>query len=188
MSISNRQFSTIGCCGIDCGLCPRFHTKGCSACPGCGGYNFSDKHPSCGFLTCCVAKKGKEVCSECLDFPCQRFEAEKQGYDSFVTHKKVFDNLHFIQNKGIETFVEQQKIRIAILYDLLENVDDGRSKIFFCLGCALFPLHELQEAWKTIKKLEIKDGKEKNRQVKLRLQTTANQNWIMLKLKNKKYG
>jgi len=30
-------YNTIGCCGIDCGLCPRFYTKGDSVCPGCGG-------------------------------------------------------------------------------------------------------------------------------------------------------
>jgi len=41
-----KKFETIGCCGIDCGLCPRFHTTGTSACPGCGGLEFKEKHPS----------------------------------------------------------------------------------------------------------------------------------------------
>jgi len=36
-------------CGIDCGLCPGFYISGYSACPGCGGLNFKEKHPSCGF-------------------------------------------------------------------------------------------------------------------------------------------
>jgi hypothetical protein len=81
-----KKYDSIGCCGIDCGLCPRFYTKGDSACPGCGGLNFKEKHPSCGFLTCCGIKKGLEVCSDCDDYPCKRFESEINGYDSFVTH------------------------------------------------------------------------------------------------------
>src|SRR5512145_448571 len=66
-----KKYETIGCCGIDCGLCPRFHTKGDSACPGCGGVNFKEKHPSCGFVTCCVIKNGMEVCADCKDYPCK---------------------------------------------------------------------------------------------------------------------
>jgi hypothetical protein len=46
-----KSFSYVGCCGIDCGLCPRFHTNGPSACPGCDGDNFHEKHPSYGFVT-----------------------------------------------------------------------------------------------------------------------------------------
>ena len=65
-----KKYETIGCCGIDCGLCPRFHTTGDSACPGCGGLNFKEKHPSCGFLTCCAIKNGREVCSDCSHYPC----------------------------------------------------------------------------------------------------------------------
>lgn len=140
-----KKFDTIGCCGIDCGLCPRYYTKGDSACPGCGGLNFNNKHPSCGFLTCCVIKKGLEVCSDCDDFPCKRFEPEKEGYDSFVTHRKIFPNLEYIRNFGLEKFSEQQKIRIGILSDFLQNFDDGRSKSFFCMSCALLPLDKLTE-------------------------------------------
>ena len=93
--MSNKEYNTIGCCGIDCGLCPRFYTKGDSVCPGCGGPDFKEKHPSCGYLTCCSIKKGLEVCSECDEYPCSRYDAEKKGLDSFVTHKKVFPNLEF---------------------------------------------------------------------------------------------
>ena len=64
----NKQYSTIGCCGIDCGLCPRFYTQGSSACPGCGGKDFAEKHPSCGYLTCCSVKRNLEVCAQCNEF------------------------------------------------------------------------------------------------------------------------
>ncbi len=187
MTESLKKYNTIGCCGIDCGLCPRFHTKGDSACPGCGGLNFKEKHPSCGFVTCCAIKKGLEVCSECTDYPCSRFDSERNGYDSFVTHQKIFSNHDFIRSNRIDTFIDQQKIRMNILIDFLTNYDDGRSKSFFCLSCALLPLEKLFETHRWMVNLsnsiEIKD---KNKQLKDRLQEIAEDLKIMLKLNNKK--
>ena len=156
-----KKYETIGACGIDCGLCPRFYTKGKSACPGCGGLNFKEKHPSCGVLTCCVIKNGFENCSECKNFPCRRNETAHTTYDSFVTHKKKISNFEDIKANGIERFVENQKIRIDILHDLLTNYDDGRAKSFFCRTCALLPIANLQEiqnvANNTIANIELKE-------------------------------
>jgi hypothetical protein len=56
-----KEYETIGCCGIDCGLCPRFYTIGESACWGCGGNKFKEKHPSCRYLTCCTIEKDKKL-------------------------------------------------------------------------------------------------------------------------------
>lgn len=177
---------TIGCCGIDCGLCPRYHTNANSACPGCGGLNFKDKHPSCGFITCCVVKKEFEVCSDCNDFPCKRFESEKNGVDSFVTHKNVFPNLDYIKNNGISKFIEQQEIRMNILTYLLEHFDDGRSKSFFCLSCTLLPLDNLLEIDGYVKELpEMINIKEKNKLIRDLLTATANSLNIKLILRKK---
>ena len=182
-----KKYETIGCCGIDCGLCPRYHTKSVSACPGCGGKNFKEKHPSCGFLTCCVIKNGLEVCSSCKDYPCIRFDSEKNELDSFVTHKKVFINLDFIKKNGIEQFIAQQKIRIDILSDFLTNYDDGRSKSFFCISCALLPLDKLQEIYKLKVDLDVFiDIKKKNKRLKQILTETANRLKIDLKLNKKR--
>jgi len=182
-----KKHETIGCCGIDCGLCPRFYTKGDSMCPGCGGENFKEKHPACGFLTCCVIKNGLEVCSACKEFPCSRFDSEKNGSDSFVTHKKVFTNLGFIKKTGIEQFIARQKIRIDILSDFLTNYDDGRSKRFFCISCALLPLDELQEINKLKVDLnDLQNIKEKNKQLKQILTKVANRLKIDLKLNKKR--
>jgi len=186
MEKGRKKYSTIGCCGIDCGLCPRFHANGVSACPGCGGLNFKEKHPSCGFLTCCVIKNGLEVCSECKDYPCKRFDPEKEGYDSFVTHRKVFENHDFIVNNGIEDFLKQQNKRIEILTTFLANYDDGRSKSFFCLCCALLPPDKLQE---THDYINNQSGEltvnEQNRRLKENLKTIAEALKIDLKLKSK---
>lgn len=182
-----KKYSTIGCCGIDCGLCPRFYTKGESACPGCDGLDFKLKHPSCGFLTCCVIKHGFEVCSDCQDFPCSRFDSERKGFDSFVTHKRIFLNLDSIKNDGIDSFIYQQRIRMTILADFLTNFDDGRSKNFFCLSCALFPLKKLQEEWEYLNNINDQlNIKERNKILKERLLKIANDLGIELRLNNKK--
>ena len=120
-----------------------------------GQMNFKDKHPSCGFLTCCVTRNGLEVCSGCNEYPCKRFDPEKEGYDSFVTHRRIFVNLDSIKEYGIDSFITRQKIRIDILREFIYKFDDGRSKNFFCLGCALLPLDKLQELYVSINSEQI---------------------------------
>lgn len=181
-----KKYETIACCGIDCGLCPRYFTKGESACPGCGGLNFKEKHPSCGFLTCCVIKKGFEVCSDCSEYPCKRFDAEKSGYDSFVTHKKVFSNLDFIKNNGIEQFISAQKQRMEILSTFLTKYDEGRSKSLFCISCALLPLDKLVDIQNMMKDSDNNiDLKIKNKRLREFLAKIASELKIELKLNNK---
>lgn len=182
-----KHYQTIGCCGIDCGLCPRFYTSGNSACPGCGGLNFKEKHPSCGFLTCCAINNKLEVCAECQDYPCMRFDSVKNGYDSFVTHKKVFVNLSYIKANGIAPFIDQQKIRIEILKILLTNFNDGRSKSFYCIACALLPLDKLQEVLRFTHSLNNRlEPKEKSKLTKEYCLKIAGSLNIDLKLNHKK--
>lgn len=186
MSGRLKKYVTMGCCGIDCGLCPRYYTSGDSACPGCGGVNFREKHPSCGTLTCCVLKKGLEVCAECKDYPCERFEPEKIGYDSFVTHKKIFVNLEFIRDKGIEEYLFEQNIRIAVLKDLLTHFNDGRAKSFYCLGCALLPIDKLQEIHELAHSLNKEIGlKDMSKQIKESMLKIAGSLNMELKLNNR---
>lgn len=181
-----KRFYTIGCCGIDCGLCPRYYTKGDSVCPGCGGLNFGEKHPSCGFLNCCVHKNALEVCSLCKDFPCKRFDKERNGYDSFVTHRKIFTNHDFIRKQGVDRFIDQQKMRIDMLKKFLSDYDDGHSKSLFCISCALLPLPKLLETQRYMllqtNTLALKD---KNKILKDKLHLIAENLKIELKLNNK---
>jgi len=142
----NKKHPTIGCCGIDCGLCPRYYTEGTSRCPGCCGDGFELKHPSCGFITCCVKEHSLEVCAECGDFPCKKFDKETGERDSFVTHRKVRHNQRLISENGLDAFLEQQQQRIAFLETALERYDDGRSKSFLCLASALISIESLNEA------------------------------------------
>ena len=142
---------TIGACGLDCGLCPRYYTVGPSRCPGCCGPDFFNKHPSCSFITCCVKKRNLEVCAECSDFPCSKFKSEEEYQQleessSYPSYKKVMPNLNFIKKHGIEKFVEQQKKRVIVLETMIENFDDGRSRSFFCKAATLLDLTSLENS------------------------------------------
>ncbi|MBP1663725.1 MAG: hypothetical protein H6Q19_865 [Bacteroidetes bacterium] len=181
-----KKENKIGCCGIDCGLCPRFYTIGSSACPGCCGLNFREKHPTCGFVTCCVNKKGLETCADCDEFPCSRFDKERHGFDSFVTHQKVFSNLNDIKTGGLKFFIDRQRIRMELLKDFLARFDDGRSKSFYCLACALLPIDRLQDCQQFIHTITgSADVKQKSKMLKDRLQQTANDLNIELSLNNR---
>ena len=141
-----KQYETIGCCGIDCGLCPRFYTEGKSKCPGCFGMSFTEKHPPCSFATCCVKKHELEVCGQCDEFPCKKYDNAKFEKDSFVSHKKMMYNLEFIRKNGVEKYIEEQNIRIKILEKILRNYNDGKSKSLFCLAVTLLDISGLNES------------------------------------------
>ena len=187
-----KKYPTIGCCGIDCGLCPRYYTEGKSRCPGCLGPKFLEvMGQTCSFISCCFKNKNLETCGECNDFPCQKFDSEwfgKDSYDSFVTHKKAIPNLNLIKNKGFGEFIRQQEKRIKILKEMLKDFNDGRSKCFFCLSSALMPIYILEKslinAKKKIVELKIKkdDIKIKAKILKDILKNAADKEGIKLKL------
>ena len=160
-----KKYPTIGVCGLDCGLCPRYYTKGTSRCPGCAGPDFINKHPSCSFITCCVKKKNLEVCAECSEFPCSKFKSYEEyqqvkDFSSYPPYKKVIPNLNFIKEQGIEKFIEQQKKRMKLLEMMIEDFDDGKSRSFFCKATAFMDIAKLEksldEANKRIKTDKIK--------------------------------
>jgi hypothetical protein len=155
-----KTYPTIGVCGLDCGLCPRYYTVGTSRCPGCCGPEFFTKHPSCSFITCCVKKRGLEVCAECSDFPCSRFKSEEEYQQlkessSYPSYKRVIPNLNLIRERGIEEFAVQQRRRIQLLERMLADFDDGRSKSFYCKAVALLDLAALENSLdRAIQKIE----------------------------------
>ena len=159
-----KSYPALGCCGLDCGLCPRYYTAGVSRCPGCCGRDFFNKHPSCSCITCCAAKKNLESCGQCEEFPCSKFKPwlkEADRHDSFVTHQKILENLAFIKKHGIKKFAKQQAVRIKLLEKMLKDFDDGRSKSYFCVASAVMEPGELEktldEAGKNSAGLDIKE-------------------------------
>lgn len=165
-------YPTIGVCGLDCGLCPRYYTVGTSRCPGCAGPDFSNKHPSCSFTTCCIKKKNLEVCAECPEFPCSKFKSEEEYQQlkqssSYPPYKKVMSNLNFIKEYGIEKFIEQQKKRIKLFETMMENFDDGRSRSFYCKSAALLDLTSLEKSLDDATQ-KIKVGNIKSNDIKIK--------------------
>jgi hypothetical protein len=167
-----KRYPTIGVCGLDCGFCPRYYTAGASRCPGCGGPNFLNKHPSCSFITCCVKNNNFEVCADCSNFPCSKFKSEKEiqqfeGSSSYPPYKKIMSNLNYIKEYGIENFIHNQKKRIRLLEKLIKDFDDGRSRSFFCKATALIDINSLEDSLaKAIQK--IKSDKIKSTNVKIK--------------------
>lgn len=185
-----KTYPTIGCCGIDCGLCPRYYTSGSSRCPGCCGPDFFNKHPSCSHITCCVKKRNLEVCADCIEFPCLKFEGWDTG-DSFVTHLKSVTNLKLISEQGLEAFVAQQRKRMELLETMLTDFDEGRSKSFYCIAATLLRIAALQAALKgTEQKMKANereswDIKAKSKILRNLLSYMAAREGIELKLRSK---
>jgi hypothetical protein len=145
-----KKYPIVGVCGLNCGLCPRYHTEGASRCPGCCGPDFWQKHPSCGFITCCVKKKGLETCAECDDWEeCEKVAKlldSAKCRDSFISYRPLAASYAFIQKNGIEEFARLEMEKQKFLRHLIDNYDEGRSKSFYCTSCQLIPLDKLREA------------------------------------------
>ena len=184
-----KQYPFVGACGLDCGLCPRYHTSGPSRCPGCAGNDFEQKHPACGFITCCVKQKHLETCAQCLDWKsCDKvnriMEGAKQG-DSFISYRPLAANYKFIQIHGIEEFARQEMAKTELLGYLLKNYDDGRSKAFYCTSCQLLLLDSLKAA---VAKAEMKINdsaniKEKSRLIKAAISCLADTSGVDLRMR-----
>lgn len=184
-----KKYPIIGVCGLECGLCPRYHTEGASRCPGCCGPDFWQKHPACGLITCCVKKKGLETCGQCADWvECDRMVKlldSAGSHDSFLSHRPIAANLDFIRRSGIEEFARQETEKLELLAYIITNYDDGRSKSFYCTGCQLVPLERLREAVKNVEASMTGDSdkKEKARLVREAISDMADSLQIDLKLR-----
>jgi hypothetical protein len=189
-----KTYPTLGCCGLDCGLCPRYYTVGASRCPGCAGPDFFNKHPSCGTITCCVKKKGLEVCAQCDEFPCSNFASWLDKLtieDSFLTHQKMKSNLYFIREQRLDKFLKQQKKRIKLLERMLQDFDDGRSKSFYCIATTLLPVAELEtlvdeaERKMKVEKVKASDTQTKAKILRELLSSFAAKGGVELRLRSK---
>ena len=142
MKYTIRTYPRFSACGLNCGLCPRYYTKGQSRCPGCAGEGFSEVHPPCGVLSCCQ-RKGIEYCFLCGEFPCEKYDGADAA-DSFITHQNQFRDLDKAKQIGMEAYAGELDEKIIILERLLDDYDDGRRKSFFCTAVNLIELPELR--------------------------------------------
>jgi hypothetical protein len=137
-----------GCCGIYCGLCPRYQSKAASKCPGC---KILSLQLSCKLYNCCVKKNGFVTCIDCGEFPCDKYE-NFFDFDSFVSHRVCLPNLKRIKKIGLTKWLREQGKRRQTLENLLENYNEGRSCSFFCVATALMPPDLVNKAGNDTKK------------------------------------
>ena len=185
MEYQQRKYPQFSACGLNCGLCPRYHTSGNSKCPGCAGDGFLTKHPKCGVLSCSQHKE-IEYCYQCGEFPCKKYDGADQT-DSFISHLNQLKDLEKAKNIGINTYSKELNEKISILETLLANYDDGRRKSFFCVAINLL---ELQDAEKAIERIEFEARPEQSIKeratIAVRLiQTIADEQGVSLKLRKK---
>ncbi|MCL2718634.1 MAG: DUF3795 domain-containing protein [Lachnospiraceae bacterium] len=141
MEYKQRSYPLFAACGLNCGLCPRYYTKGSSRCPGCAGEGFSDVHPACGVLSCCQ-RKGLEYCFLCNEYPCKRYQDDNNP-DSFITHRNQFADMDKAKRIGMPAYEAELNSKVKVLEQLLSEYDDGRRKSFYCLAINLLELVDI---------------------------------------------
>ena len=177
-----RKNPLFSACGLNCGLCPRFHTDGASRCPGCAGKGFSQVHCSCGMLSCCQ-RKGFEYCFECECFPCKKYDGVDLS-DSFVTHQNQFRDMEKAK-RNLNAYEAELNAKVKLLETLLCDYNDGRKKSFFCLAVNLLELEDVRCVMIQIEAQTKPDDpvKEKAAVAQRLFQHMANEQNITLKLR-----
>lgn len=169
-------------CGLNCGLCP-MHLDG--HCPGCGG---GEGNQSCKIARCSLQHGKPEYCSQCQEFPCEKYE-DIDAFDSFITHQNRKKDLEKQQEIGVEAYRAEQEEKIRILAFLLEHYNDGRKKNFFCVAVNLLELKHLKSVMQDIeteKELCSLSIKERAAYMKKRLENIADERQMVLKLRKKR--
>ena len=107
-----RENQLLSLCGLNCGLCPMFLGKYCG---GCGNGN-----QSCSIARCAMEHRNVEYCFRCPEYPCQKC-GHPDAYDSFITHQRRLADLEKAKCIGIEAYNREQREKMAILIELLEQ-------------------------------------------------------------------
>lgn len=190
-----REESLAGCCGLYCGLCPRFQSNSKSRCPGCKLLN--QPKCFCPIFRCCVIKREKETCAKCGDYPCEKvkkaldIQPDGAQSDSFITHKPALPNLDRIRKTGLAVWLEEQKERRLLVEELLKGYNEGRSMSFYCLACTLMPPKLIKKAASEIKRrvdnlqIDARGIKIKAKILRSIIQDLALSSGIELKLRKK---
>lgn len=146
------KYPEIGVCGLSCRLCPGYVMKTKSRCPGCktkwrlGG--------PCSLLHC-ATKRNVEFCGDCKESKaCEKWKRHRamgKKQDSFKCYQKLEDDIICIQKYGLAEFRRAQKAREKLLWKMLNNFNEGRSKSYYCLVATIFKTEEIEKALKEAK-------------------------------------
>jgi len=179
-----REFPLFSLCGLNCGLCPRYHTDGESKCPGCGGENFHLKHPACAVITCNRKHEQVEYCFQCSSYPCGKYSKASE-VDSFISYRNVTSDFAKAK-RDHDQYKRQLGEKVDMLQFLINNYNDGRRKNFYCNAVNLLDLETSQDIMTEIKEKISKQDislKEKISQIILLFEERADKENIELKLR-----
>jgi hypothetical protein len=180
------QYAEVGVCGLSCRLCPMHNTAAESRCAGCK--SSGRMAVGCPFITCAVKKKGIEFCWQCTESgSCQKWKMHREAgkqYDSFKCYQKLEADILFIREHGVEEFEQQQKTREALLKEMLQTFNDGRSKSYYCIAATVLEVDELQEVLEKAKE-QSKDMplKEKSKIIHSLLENISSEKGYLLRLR-----
>lgn len=171
-----KKYQLIGCCGMSCSLCTRFHTNGKSKCKGCG----PDPHCQyCATFKCCTVKNNLESCADCSGMPCDRIKNLKD-WKGFNTNKIWLKHLKEIKKVGHKAWNKSQLEKRKYLEVTLTKYDSGRSKSFIILHFLFFNIQIIKEVMKQGEKINEPDLKQKAKRFKILLTRIAEEKGIKI--------
>ncbi|WP_400208539.1 DUF3795 domain-containing protein [Candidatus Methanomassiliicoccus intestinalis] len=101
-------------CGMNCLVCYKhcYHQKPCAGCLN----NDAGKPEHCRKckIKDCIKNKGLSYCFECLDYPCKLIKNLEKSYNKRY-QASLIENSSFVQELGIEQFMENQKKKYTCL-------------------------------------------------------------------------
>lgn len=130
-------------CGLNCGLCVMYIGK---YCPGCGG---GEGNQACFIARCSQSHEGILYCSECREYPCEKYEGI-EILDSFIVHRNQKKDLEKMKRMGLEAYQKELHEKMNVLDSLLSVYNDGRRKSFYCLAVNLLELRDLRSVMEEI--------------------------------------
>ena len=140
----NKKHHTLGCCGLDCGLCPRFYTDGASRCPGCCGEVFSPNTP-CPFVTCCFKRKAWKYALSVMNIPVPGPKRKPARKIRSLPIEKCCITWQLFANPAWNRFCSSRP-GASLSENMLQQYDDGRSKSYYCIAAALLSIAGLAQS------------------------------------------
>lgn len=175
-----RKYLQVSLCGLNCVLCP-MHLGG--YCPGCGG---GHGNKPCPIMKCSDQHGGVEICSQCAEYPCERYAAP-DAFDSFITYQNRRTDLEKAARMGLDVYCRELEEKAEILQKLLTEYNDGRRKSFYCTAVNLLDLQVVKSVMDCLSSAEEPHwtAKEKAACAVSLIEQTAQRKNIELKLRKK---
>ena len=127
-------------CGLNCSLCPMFVRGDCTGCRA-GSWCAA----SCKIAPCSVRHGDVDYCFECPEYPCAKYDGIDKR-DSLMSHRNQLVDMEKAKRIGIDAYRDEQRAKAALLHRLLDEFDDGRRDVFFCLEANMLALEDLTAA------------------------------------------